>query len=159
MLETNLEAPAAPAATVAAVDVSGTAADSGSLAPVPAADADSLAPVPAADAVGTEFLAAFDDAQRLEAPTSPAREVPRRDALATVPNASADESALVLAASSGVPPPSAGVSEAAVVGAVLPESGESGAPSYLISEQAVTTAFWRRRRPLLGGGDDRACRV
>ena len=135
-METNLEAPAAPAATVAAVDVSGTAADSGSLAPVPAADADSLAPVPAADEVGTEFLAAFDDAQR--------REVPRRDALATVPNASADESALVLAASSGVPPPSAGVSEAAVVGAVLPESGESGAPSYLISEQAVTTTFWRR---------------
>ena len=95
MLETNLEAPAAPAATVAADDVSGTAADSGSLAPVPAADADSLAPVPAADEVGTEFLAAYDEeAQKREAPTTPAREVPPRDA-------DADESALGPAATSG----------------------------------------------------------
>jgi len=109
-LETNLEAPP-PAATVvgtAAADVAGSAAAS---APVPVA----------ADAIGTDFLLALDaDAQTCEtqldddgqlrevlreSPTPPALEGQPRDALAT-----------------------AGAPEAAVAGAVLPGSGESGAP-------------------------------
>ena len=108
--ETDLAAPP-PAATVvgtAAADVAGSAAAS--------------APVPAADAIGADFLQAFDeDAQTHEtqldaddgqlpdllheSPTPPALEGQPRDALAT-----------------------AGAPEAAVAGAVLPGSGESGAP-------------------------------
>ena len=109
--ETDLAAPP-PAATVvgtAAADVAGSAAAS---APVPVA----------ADAIGTDFLAVLDaDAQTHatqldaddgplpdllhESPTPPALEGQPRDALAT-----------------------AGAPEAAVAGAVLPGSGESGAP-------------------------------
>ena len=108
--ETDLAAPP-PAATVvgtAAADVAGSAAAS---APVPVA----------ADAIGTDFLLALDaDAQTREtqldddgqlrevlreSPTPPALEGQPRDALAT-----------------------AGAPEAAVAGAVLPGSGESGAP-------------------------------
>ena len=112
--ETDLAAPP-PAATVvgtAAADVAGSAAASD--------------PVPAADAIGADFLAALDeDAQtrqnqlgetqldddeeqrdRLrESPTPPALEAQPRDALATV-----------------------GAPEAAVAGAGLPGSEESGAP-------------------------------
>ena len=108
--ETDLAAPP-PAATVvgtAAADVAGSAAAS---VPVPVA----------ADAIGTDFLLALDaDAQTREtqldddgqlrevlreSPTPPALEGQPRDALAT-----------------------AGAPEAAVAGAVLPGSGESGAP-------------------------------
>ena len=104
--ETDLAAPP-PAATVvgtAAADVAGSAAAS---APVPVA----------ADAIGTDFLLALDadaqpretqlddDGQLRESPTPPALEGQPRDALAT-----------------------AGAPEAAVAGAVLPGSGESGAP-------------------------------
>ena len=102
--ETDLAAPP-PAATVvgtAAADVAGSAAAS--------------APVPAVDAIGTEFLtefdkdaqtreSLFDDGQLRESPTPPALGVQPLDALAT-----------------------AGATEAAVAGAVLPDSGESGAP-------------------------------
>ena len=106
-METNLEAPTPVANVVgtAAADVAGSAAAS---APVPVA----------ADAIGTNFLQALDadaqpratqldddDGQLRESPTPPALEGQPRDALAT-----------------------AGAPEAAVAGAVLPRSGESGAP-------------------------------
>ena len=124
-METNLEAPT-PVANVV-----GTAASEADLAaPPPAAtvvgtaaadvagSAAASAPVPvAADAIGTDFLLALDadaqpretqlddDGQLRESPTPPALAGQPRDALAT-----------------------AGAPEAAVAGAVLPGSGESGAP-------------------------------
>ena len=117
-METNLEAPT-PVANVV-----GTAASEADLAaPPPAATVVGTAaadvagsaaasdPVPAADAIGAGFLAALDeDAQTRQSQLGETQlddglEGQPRDALAT-----------------------AGAPEAAVAGAVLPDSGEPGAP-------------------------------